>query len=596
MKKYLIIITLFVITLVFTPGDAYVYASESESIYGHISYVEGNPKVIRADSTQEDAIVNLPVAPGDKIVTGEKSKCELQFDNGTVMRLGKNSQLKVTTVLAQSLTSKWKITTLELTKGKLYTINQSYNRERFQIITPNTAIHLKNNSISTIDLRKGGTHIFCDRGKFRVMYGEKVNSLKTATIRKGDGYMITADHTLVKDAKRDIDFLSWNQYIDKNFKKLHYGISKVPKKIYRYSKAIVHWAEKWSSLFGDWVYDDLFGYVWKPGDERFAYSARPFFHAKFTWVNNELFLVPSQPWGWAPAHLGTWVWMKWGWTWVPGSVYTGAPFWRYSTFPWLWFGGYNPRFGYSYYYLTLDHWINDVYGDWDLYYTYRQNGYQAWQNAFQEKYKIKITKPSLENVPNDVRTIIKKLNKTSVASIKERLGKPTPEMMRPIPITKEVMRITTPKLPVKTISPKPMVKAVKSSPVSVSTINKMKRAAITEKSSKKDVRVYRDWNPDKSWSLRQGVNIHYSSKTNEVVCRELGLSSKKMTPVITHTLRNISAHSIRGGYNFTSSGGYGGTHGSSDSASSRDSSNSRDSGSRGGGGKGGGSGNSKGSN
>jgi len=581
MKKYLIIITLFVITLVFTPGNAYVYASESESIYGHISYTEGNPKVIRVDKTQEDAIINLPIAPGDKIVTGEKSKCELQFDNGTVMRLGKNSQLKVTTVLAQSLTSKWKITTLELTKGKLYTINQSYNRERFQIITPNTAIHLKNNSISTIDLRNGGTHIFCDRGKFRVMYGEKVNSLNTETIQKGDGYMITADHKLVKDEKRDIDFLSWNQYIDKNFKNLHYGISKVPKKIYRYSKAIVHWAEKWSSLVGEWVYDDLFGYVWKPADEMFAHSARPFFHAKFTWVNNQLFLVPSQPWGWAPAQLGTWVWMKRGWTWVPGSVHS-APYWRYSTFPWMWFSGYNPRFGYGYYYSTLGHWISDIYGDWDLYYTYRQSGYHAWQNAIQKKYKVKVSKPSLENVPNDVRTIIKKLNKTSVASIKERLGKSTPEMMRPIHITKEVMKRTTPKLPVKAISPKPVVKAVKSSPVSI--ITKMKRAALTEKSSKKDVKVYRDWNPDKSWSLRQGVKIHYSSRTNEVVCRELGLSSKKMTPAIKHSLRSLSPRSIRGGYKFTSSGGSGVSDGSSDSSSSRGSYGSRGSGSRSGGG------------
>ncbi len=590
MKKHLIILTLLVITFVLTPGDAYVYASESESIYGHISYAEGNPKVIRADRTQEDAIVNLPVAPGDMIVTGDKSKYELQFDNGTIMRLGKNSRLKVITVLAQSLTSSWKITTLKLTRGKLYTINQSYNRERFQIITPNTAIHLKNNSISTIHLREGETHIFCDRGKFNVMYGGKVNSLKTVTIQKGDGYSITTDHQLIKNGQRDIDFLSWNQYLNKNFKELHYGISKIPKRIYKYPRGIVHWAEKWSTIYGEWIYDELFGYVWKPADERFAYSARPFFHAKFTWVNNELFLVPSQPWGWAPAHLGTWVWMKWGWTWVPGvSFTTGA---NAILFP------YSPMLQYSrfYYAPTLMYWIHCIYGSFNLYYTYRTYERRVWQDAYEEEYKNKITEPSMENVPTDICTIIKKLNKAPVAHIKKRLGKPSPEMMRPIPIMEKLIKRTTPKLPVKTIPLKPVVKTVKASPVSVSTISKMKRAALPKKSSKKDVNVYRDWNPDKKWSLHRGVNILYSSKTNEVICRELGLSSNKMTPAKIHVLRNSSLSPGKRGNRFNSSEGYKGkgssssstdTHGSISSGGGKGSSGGKSGG-------GGGSGNSKG--
>jgi len=577
MKKYLFIITLLVMTFVFSPGVAYMYASESESIYGHISYAEGNPKVIRADRTLEDAIVNLPVAPGDMIVTGDKSKCELQFDNGTIMRLGKNSRLKVTTVLAQSLTSSWKITTLKLTKGKLYSINQSYNRERFQIITPNTAIHLKNNSISTIHLREGETHIFCDRGKFKVMYGGKVTSLKTVTIQKGDGYSITTDHQLIKNGQRDIEFLSWNKYIDKHFRELHYGISKLPKKIYKYPRGIVHWAEKWSTIYGEWIYDELLGYVWKPADERFAHSARPFFHAKFTWINNQLFLVPAQPWGWTPAHLGTWVWMKWGWTWIPGASFsTGI---KGILFP------YSPMFRYSqfYYAPTLAYWIRYIYGGFNLYYTYRTTERRVWQDAYEDEYKKKITEPSMENVPTDIRTIIKKLNKAPVAHIKKRLRKPTPEMMRPISLMGKLIKRTTPKLPVKTRPHKPVIKTVKSSPVSI--INKMKRAAPTKKSSKKNVKVYRDWNPDKKWSLHRGVNIHYSSKTNEVVCRELGLSSNKMTPAKIHVLRNSSLSTTKGGDKFNPSGGY---KGSGSSSSSTDTGTHGSIGSGGGKGSGGG--------
>ena len=299
-------------------------ADAEESIYGHISYVDKDATVIRQDKTEHKAVVNLPVAPGDQIVTGEKGRCELQFDNGTIIRLDNDSRLKVTTVLAPSLTSRWKITTLHLMRGGLCSMNSNYNREMFQIITPNAAMDFKKRSTSFIRLKDSGdTFIFAKRGKFKVMYGENVNSLKTETIRADKGYTITAGHQIrIDEGKRDFDFVAWNEYVNRNFKDLHYGVSKVPKKLYRYNKALVYWAEKWSSLFGEWVYDDILGYVWKPADEYFAWSARPFFHANFTYVNGEMFVVPQQPWGWVPAHMGTWVWMKWGWTWVPGSAFT----------------------------------------------------------------------------------------------------------------------------------------------------------------------------------------------------------------------------------------------------------------------------------
>lgn len=274
MKRKLFIVAALLIGLLITGSQL---MNAAESIYGHISYVEANPKVIRVDKSQEDGVVNLPLAPGDQVVTNGKSRCEIQFDNGTVMRLDKNSHLKIVTVLAPSLTSKWKLTTIQLMKGNLYSLNQSYNLERFQVLTPNAAINMKRNAVSTICLRdKGETHIFTDRGKVKVLYGDHPKALKTESIRSGNGFLVTTEHKCVSDMSRDVDFLAWNQYIDRNFKKLHYGINKLPQKIYKYGPGIVRWAEKWSNMFGEWVYDEVFGYVWKPGDFRFAFSARPF--------------------------------------------------------------------------------------------------------------------------------------------------------------------------------------------------------------------------------------------------------------------------------------------------------------------------------
>lgn len=557
MKKNIFILILAVAAFVFAFAPADAVASDDEgSIYGHISYVEGNPKVIRTDNTQEDAVVNLPVAPGDIIATGDDSKCEFQFDNGTVMRLGKDSRIKVTTVLAKTLTSKWKVTTLELLKGNLYSINQSYNRERFQIITPNAAVNLKNNSISMISLVGEETHLSCDRGKFMVMYGEKPSTLKVETVQKGKGYIVTADHRIEETQKRDIDFLAWNRYIDDNFKNLHYGVSKVPKKIYKYSKGLVYWAEKWSSLFGEWVYDDLFGYVWKPADEIFAYSARPFFHASFTTVNGKMFLVPQQVWGWAPAHLGTWVWMKWGWTWVPGSAFSSGvmdPYFNYSA-----------QFGYPYYIPTMGFFVDQIYGGWDLYYYYRNYGYDRWFGEYRRVHNTDPVKPTLtmKKLPDNVRAIFKRLDNAPVASIKERLGTRTAEMN--LPVLQKGRGINAPKLPGKApvvtapvVTGNALAGLVKGK-ADANTVAKERFARVSkDKITLKGgnvVRMYRDWNPDVEWAHTSGVKIRYSSQKNEVVCPQMKLHSSTISNLQRNRLARSVDRSFDGGRSFRTGG------------------------------------------
>lgn len=568
--------------LIMFMSGSFLSADAEESIYGHISYVDKDATVIRQDKTEHKAVVNLPVAPGDQVVTGEKGRCELQFDNGTIIRLDNDSRLKVTTVLAPALTSNWKITTLHLMRGGLCTMNTNYDREMFQIITPNAAMDFKKRTTTFIRLKDSGdTFIFADRGKFKVMYGEDVNSLKTETIRADKAYTITADHQFrIGEGKRDFDFVAWNEYINRNFKDLHYGTSKVPKKLYRYNKALTYWAEKWSSLFGEWVYDDIFGYVWKPADEYFAWAARPFFHANFTYVNGEMFLVPQQPWGWVPAHMGTWVWMKWGWTWVPGNafssgLYSGA---RYSVmYPGTW------------YYPTMAYWINSSYGSCDLYYTYRDYGVKVWREQYQKKFNAYKKEPGVKKLPKPIRKLMAKLNKAPVRVVKERLGtEPRSAMIGMVKVEPALKSVT------------PIVKTNKNKKIVYTTArtgaSSDKRSAssvITDKDGIRSIKLkdtkrrggggfpvkgFRDWNPDSQWAASNGYNIVYSSKNNEVVCPDLGITSRTMTPLERAALKGTGSGSR----------GRSSTQVSSSSSSSRggsvDSSTDSSSGSRGGGG------------
>jgi hypothetical protein len=417
MKKYSSIFTFLLGVFIIFPGDLFP-ANDTDPterlVYGHISLLEGakgEVKVVRQDQGQDEAVINLPIAPGDTLVTGGKGRCELQFDNGTIIRLDKNTRLKVTTVLAKSLTTDWKISTLNLEKGRVFAMSTPYNQEIFQIVTHNAAAKLKSRSLSTIHINKNGdTQYYCLRGKFSILW-EQGKSLKKHTIRSGKGVTITADRQMLPRAHPDIDFLAWNDRINENFKELHYGISKLPKAIYRGNRAIIRWAEKWSSKYGEWIYHDTYGYTWKPYDKWFHYS-RPFFNADYVNINGVLFLVPQEPWGWVPAHLGTWVFVEtMGWVWVPGQ--------DHMYFPGLWkkFWG---------------HWFADVFPFQQDYYSLLHDIFRYYHTYYghepgdiRERLKGKINNPNTGIITAKVKTGSVSSHSSLAAKAKTKTGSST---------------------------------------------------------------------------------------------------------------------------------------------------------------------------
>jgi hypothetical protein len=190
------------------------------STYGHISFVDKEATVIREDQSELMAVVNLAVAAGDQVVTSDKGRCVLQFDNGTIIRLDKNTRLKMSTVLTPSLMSRWKTTTIRLLKGQVYAMFKSYNREMFRVITPNTTLDIKGRSAANIQTKDNGdTFLFIDIGKFKVIYGENFRFIKTETARSGKGYMITASHQMyIGQDSRDSEFKTWNDHMNRKLK------------------------------------------------------------------------------------------------------------------------------------------------------------------------------------------------------------------------------------------------------------------------------------------------------------------------------------------------------------------------------------------
>jgi hypothetical protein len=373
------------------PSDYTYSADPDHSIYfGHISYVDiredgFDPVVIREGvAFEEKALLNFPVAPGDTIRTSEKRRCEIQFDTGTIIRMDKSTELKIITVLAPSLSSRYRITNLELSRGRLYLMYKRYNQpEIFELKTPSAAAKIGHGAVVLLEYDGKESLMQVKRGKSSLIYGPDEAGLKMIKIKGGKAIRITEDHQAVKQAfAPEEDFWRWNMEINADFDVLHEGLTPIPKPIYRYPRAVIEFAEKWSHPHGEWMYDDLYGYVWRPYyNDYYPYGVwRPYYFGQWRLLDGQLFWVPQESWGWVPFHLGLWTWNEnKGWIWIPGSAF--APAWVAWSFfrgflawrPW----GLMDWYLYGPYYSSMD-----VYGGlggmnplfWNTYGSYLKGG------------------------------------------------------------------------------------------------------------------------------------------------------------------------------------------------------------------------------
>ena len=331
----------------------YIHSPKKEIYFGHITYTEveydeNDPVVVReGERTPRVAVLNFPLLPGDTIRTTGSRRCEVQLDTGTIIRLDFNTELVIETIMAKSLSSHNKVTNFLLNKGEIYIMYKRYNYpEIFQVITPNASTKLKHRTVALIAAREdGGTDIQVKFGKAFILYGPNEDSLMERILTKGMRVTITISRghqALDGEYKEDEDFELWNVSINKNFEELHEGMSVIPKPIYRYPRAVVYFAQKYSNLYGEWLWDDMYGYVWRCDyNDYYPWGTwQPYYYGQWRDVDGQLFWVPMESWGWVPHHLGLWIWnKKRGWLWIPGSAF--APAWV-SFHTWADFHGWRP--------------------------------------------------------------------------------------------------------------------------------------------------------------------------------------------------------------------------------------------------------------
>lgn len=564
-------------------GPYRVVNGPKDLYFGRISYIEpgeggADPMVLREGRTEpETAVVNLPVGPGDTVRTSAGRRCEIQFDTGTVVRLDVATEIKVETILARSLSAAEALSVLTLARGRVYVMYKEYGRrEMFQILTANAAVKMKHNSVALVSAAADGTTEAQVRyGRAQVLFGPDADRLTDRTVKKGERLIILADHQSELAAAIDgTAFELWNEDVNAHFEDLHEGLAALPKPLQKLPPAVFHFAQTYGNRYGEWLWDDLYGYVWRPyiDNGTYPWGWSPYYYGQWSYAAGQMFWVPQEPWGWIPYHLGVWQWdEKRGWFWLPGSLF--APAWA----DWEFYFGYAGWRPWSLYDWMPggSYWASGLgYADGGLYYSpYWADGVASGSTGPRtvvRKDSLKQPGASTLPLPPELKAVVKKVTdayakgdprvRAGADRVRDRLvfvakgdlgspavhgktlslGEVSKRTAGAAGDAPPARAITDPRREAARVfrgiegpaaAPR-KIAAPESAPVhgkgltAVPIALQVRPDGPASRRTESRAMRFRDWNPDLRVARALGVRIEYSSVRNEVRCPELRLTSR----------------------------------------------------------------------
>ena len=598
-------------------AENYKVANGPKDFYfGHISYIEPtpggtDPVVQREGGGQpEPGVLNLPIGPGDTVRTSGDRRCEIQFDTGTIVRLDVATEVRIETILARSLSSGDQLSVLTLAKGRIYVMYKEYGRqEMFQVLTPNAAVKMKHNSVAILTAASDGTtEAQVSQGRAQVLFGPSEKQLDDRAVRKGERLIVLADHQFQQAAAiSGTAFELWNLEVNAHFDDLHAGLTTLPKPIQKLPGAVFYFAQTYGNRYGEWVWDDLYGYVWRPYIDNGAYpwGWSPYFYGQWSYSGGQMFWVPQEPWGWIPYHLGIWQWdKKLGWVWLPGSMFApawadwdfffGYASWRpWSLFDWMYDDPFwSSNFGYL--------------GGNVTYVPYWSDGpFPVMRPTRTVVTKNALKQPSAGSfpIPAELKALVRKVTSAyERGDVRVREGAaavPRQLVIVPrgdlgarainekaltldqvakrgaLPADSAPARVTDPRREAARIfqgtdgpaaAPR-RIAAPESRPIRSGNMTAVptgladRPGALSGRTAAAPAR-FRDWNPDLRIARGLGVHIEYSSARNEVRCPELRLSSRDRERA-TGTAPRMTSHGVGYGPAVSVDGTYAGGSGAS---------------------------------
>ena len=294
--------------------------ADSQARIVRLSDVQGTVQIDKNTGLGfENAFLNLPITQGTQLKTLEDGRAEVEFEDGSTLRLAPNSTVEFSTLgLSDSGKHNSVVNLIEgmtyvnwLGKsGDEFTVN--FSREKIALAH---AAHFRvdtSTEVANLAVFKGDVEVEGPTGK------EMVSKNKTATFDATDN-----DKSTIADNITEAPLDSWDkeavayhdQYAAKN--------NSSP---YGYGAADMGYYGAYTNVPG-------YGMMWQPYFTGMGWD--PFMDGAWSWYPGYGYMFASAyPWGWMPYQYGNWIFVPgYGWMWQPGGwgnwlgvpIYTTPP-------------------------------------------------------------------------------------------------------------------------------------------------------------------------------------------------------------------------------------------------------------------------------
>lgn len=332
----------FLLTLLTLLVAVVSFADERDRHQSYISYDDGGTVIRSGDDGRElEAHRNMPIYPGDEVVTARRGRAEVRLSDGNIVGIDRTTSLKFRSIL-DSYEGESNETVAELRYGKVAVHRTDIGRDHVRLDTDNASYIAEHEAVYSVETDSRG------RDRVTVFEGSlEVRTPRRATrLRRGESVTIDGDglYELTGDQRESADdFERWflkradrfdnynNRYVDRR---------------------LGYWADDLDD-HGRWVFVTGIGWSWRP---IVSVGWRPYHNGYWHHSRNGcLTWVSYDPWGWGTYHYGRWAYDPgFGWIWVPGYGY--SPAWVYWTYgpgyvgwaPSGWWDCYRPYYSWAY--------------------------------------------------------------------------------------------------------------------------------------------------------------------------------------------------------------------------------------------------------
>jgi hypothetical protein len=296
-----------------------------------LSFAEGQVQMDRRDGRGfEQAFKNMPLAQGTRLATGPDGRAEVEFEEGSTIRLVPNTSLEFPEMGTRS--SGGKFTTVNMEQGQAYFNIRRKDGNEFLLQAAGQQIFLAHSSGFRVEVNQGSLKLAVFHGELNVSGAATPLTVKkneTLTLEPGDNRYFLARS--VETGPYD----AWNNERERYIDHYAYSNSYSSYSPYAYGASDLAYYGNFYTLAG-------YGPIWRPYYVSPYWN--PFLDGAWVWYPGFGYTwVSAYPWGWLPFHYGNWIFVSnYGWCWRPGrfrsawlpvAPVVNVPFWFHAPAP-----------------------------------------------------------------------------------------------------------------------------------------------------------------------------------------------------------------------------------------------------------------------